>query len=262
MAMSRWGSAETLWWATVAGLLALLAITFVASLADKRLIDGVGVWAKPMKFQLSLAIHFATLALIVGAVSENWRTGSALLAIAIASVACSAFEIVYIMVQAARQEASHFNVGTPFHSAMYTVMALGAVVIVCAAGAVGIIVALDSAGQLPDATKAAIVLGLVGGTVLTLIVAFTMGSRMSHSVGVTMLNTPVMPIAGWVMSAGDLRVPHFFATHMIQALPLAGVVASAMLSGIVATVCVFGWAIFWTVLTLWATGNCRNGPKH
>ena len=31
-----------------------------------------------------------------------------------------------------------------------------------------------------------------------------------------------VPIVGWVQQGGDLRVAHFFATHALQVLPLAG----------------------------------------
>jgi hypothetical protein len=34
---------------------------------------------------------------------------------------------------------------------------------------------------------------------------------------------------GWSTTGGDLRVPHFFATHLMQALPIAGIFADKVL---------------------------------
>lgn len=230
--MSR---AEHLWSTTALSLLLLLAVTLVAWLIDRRLIDGASVWAKPIKFEMSLALHFATLALIVSRLGEPWRHSRLLWWIAAASVACTAFEIGYILLQAARQQESHFNLATPLLRTMYVLMAIGAVVITVAAAAVGLAALLDGASRLGPATRIGVVLGLIGGTVLTLVVAFRMGGALSHHVGIEAPGAMRMPLTGWSLSVGDRRVPHFFATHMMQAVPLAGLWLDALIPK--------GWAI-------------------
>ncbi|MDH8660866.1 hypothetical protein QIH25_28370, partial [Klebsiella pneumoniae] len=67
------------------------------------------VWAKPLKFEASLAIHFATLALSLSAVDLSAKWGKVLFAVAVSSVGATTFEMIYILIQAARQQASHFN---------------------------------------------------------------------------------------------------------------------------------------------------------
>lgn len=79
--------AEQIWWLTALVLVVLFAATVVASSFDRRRIDGVGVRAEPMKFQISLALHVATFALIVGAFSDGWRSGTLLLVVVARSVA-------------------------------------------------------------------------------------------------------------------------------------------------------------------------------
>lgn len=216
---------ERLLWIISIALAVLLVATLIASMLDPRSMGPDGVWAKPIRFQLSLALHFATLAMIVRGLSEGWRTSNLLLVVAVVSIASTVFEVAYIMVQAARQQASHFNLSSPFYAAMYVLMAIGAVFIVGAAGVVGAIVAVDSASRFGDVLRTGIALGLVGGTVLTLVVAFTMGGRLDHHVGTAAASAARMLLTGWSFEVGDLRVPHFFATHMIQAVPIAAATA-------------------------------------
>ena len=241
---------EQVWWTTTALLLALLGLTLVALHVDHRLMDRASVWAKPFKFELSLTLHFATLALIVSGLGPTWRDGALLRGVAWASAAFAIFEIAYIALQAARQETSHFNVSTPFHLAMYVAMAAGAVVITLAAGMVGVAAWLDDTGRLGPATRVGSAVGLIGGTVLTLIVAFRMGGALDHHVGVEPSGAARVPVTGWSLSIGDRRVPHFFATHMMQAIPFAGACFDRMLGkgpAIAATIVI---AAAWTALTL------------
>ena len=242
--------ADNLWWASAAGFVAILLVTLCISAFDQRQLGSDGVWVKPIKFQISLAIHFATLAAIAGLLSETQRTGTFLFWIAVISVGSAAFEIVYIMIQAARQQASHFNQSTPLYQTMYALMATGAVFITAAAAVVGAVAWFDSGASLGPATRTGIAVGLIGGTLLTLVIAFRMGGALNHHVGIEPAGAERFPLTGWSMSVGDLRVPHFFATHMMQALPLAGLVADRVFPGKAAALVVWLVAAAWTALTL------------
>ncbi len=242
--------AERLWWLAAMIFIALLVVTATIALFDRRELDGAAVWAKPMKFQASLALHFATLALALGALGETHRASRVMLIVAVASVASAAFEIVYIMIQAARQERSHFNVGTPFAAALYALMAAGAVVITVAAGAVGIAALVDRSGAVSPTMRVALGAGLIGGTILTTIVAFRMGSALSHHIGAEAPGAARVPVTGWSLTVGDWRPAHFFATHMMQSVPVAGLIAERLAPPAIAIagVCVF--ALLWTAATL------------
>ena len=249
---------EWLWLATALVLVALFVLTGIVQRFDTRLLDGSSVWAKPLKFQLSLAIHFATLALVVSWLSPENRAGNLLWWAAVASVAATAFEVGYIMLQAARAQHSHFNVGTPLASALYSAMAIGAVLITVAAAVPGLLILADRS-EIAPALRIGTAIGLIGGTILTLVVAFRMGGALDRFVGVEPPGAIRMPLTGWSLSVGDRRVPHFFATHMMQVVPFAGWVLSLALPAIVATVAVLVVAAAYVALTLFLFAQANAG---
>lgn len=109
------------------------------------------------------------------------------------------------------------------------------------------------AGSLPSASpplRASIVLGLVGGTILTPITAFAIGGRMSPHVGGAPPVDVRMTHTGWSRSGGDLRISHFLATHMIQARPVFALLAECIIPSPMALLAVLAFAATWTGLTL------------
>ena len=241
---------EQMWWLSASGFLVTFAVMWVISLADSRLLDGANVWAKPMKFSISIALHFATLAAVMHYLSTSMQTSVLLIGLAVASVIAAIGEVGYIAIQAARMQASHFNVGTPFYAVMYSLMALGAVVLVVASGGVGIAAAVDGQSTLSAPVRLAVAIGLIGGSVLTLLTAFRLGGNMSHHIGIEAAGALRMPITGWSLTVGDLRPSHFFATHMMQAVPLFGFMVARLLPSGLAVTAVLLAAAAWTTVTL------------
>jgi hypothetical protein len=213
----------------VAGLLLALMLPSLTALAlDERLIAGTSLWWKPFHFQLSLILHFATIALLLPLVSDAWRGSRTVRWPVLAGATGTAVEILYIMLQAARGRASHFNQDTPLEAAAYIVMGVGAVSIVAASFAVGI--ALWRSPPVAGATgvQTGGALGLILGSVLTLVLAGYMSGLGSHLVGGPQTDAHGLPILGWATRGGDLRVSHFAATHLMQALPLVGLLADRL----------------------------------
>jgi len=245
------GAALTLCWLAAGGFLALWALTAGIERLDGRQLGGVSVWSKPLKFQIAAAVHLATMAWVASRLGEDWREGWVVQAVLLLAIASATFEVAYITVQGALQQPSHFNVSTPFHATMYSLMAAGAVVLTVAAGALGVIVALDGTVRMGPALRHAVVLGLVGGTVLTIIIAFEMGGRMTHHVGTPAQPEARWPLTGWSRDVGDLRPPHFFATHMMQAVPVLGWLADRALPPVVAMLAAWIAAVLWAALTWW-----------
>ncbi|MBX9760400.1 MAG: hypothetical protein K2Y29_16595 [Beijerinckiaceae bacterium] len=242
---------EAIYWGVAISMAAAFGVTLILLPLDTRTIDGhASVWIKPLKFELSLVLHAATLALVVGLLSPPRRQSSAMLIVALVFLAACAVEMGYIIIQGARAAQSHFNIGTPFHSAMYSVMAFCAVLIIGAAGVIGRAAWTDAGFAASPALKAAIVLALVGGTILTLITAFAIGGRMSPYVRSVPAHDARMALTGWSQSSGDLRVSHFLATHSLQSLPIFALVVERILPGRVALAAVLVFAILWTLFTL------------
>ena len=66
-------------------------------------------------------------------------------------------------------------------------------------------------------------LGLTIGSVLTLVIASYLSSgETGYSINTNTENVMRLPIFSWYLNGDDLRIPHFFATHMMQFFPLCG----------------------------------------
>ncbi len=202
----------------------LTGLTLLWAGVDTRLIDGAPVWMKPLKFAVSFAVLFATIALVELRLSDRVRTGWSLRIVGWVMAAAFLAEMAYIIYQGARAEASHYNLSTPFNEFMYmVVMAAGAVALVACIGVIGWLVKRDVAARLSPALREAIWFGFAISFVLTLIVASYISSGTSHFVGVHPEGAPVLPILGWSGVTGDLRPAHFLSLHAMQVLPLLAV---------------------------------------
>ena len=233
----------------------LFLATLIAPLVDERLLNGISVWTKPLKFQASLALHFATLILLARLLPEARRHGVGLRRLVAVTTAAGLFEIGYIMLQAARGRASHFNNETALEAFMYILMGIGAVTLVVAPFVMGLWLWRDYGRRLrSDPLRLAATLGLLFSAVLTLIVAGYMSGAGTHWVGDVTSDAGGLPLVGWSQRGGDLRVAHFFATHGMQLLPLLGYVLRGQgtrgsFSVAAATV---GWLLFTVAVFLQA----------
>jgi hypothetical protein len=212
------------WLATVWFMFAAIVATTPAYLVDSRTLWEISVWSKPLKFELSMMIHFATLAILAQQLPRSKRAGIFMTGVVWMSVAAALMEIVYITLQAARGRHSHFNFDTAYESAMYSVMGLGALLLIFAAFALGVMLAVHRDGDRSGFRLGAVV-GLLLSPVLTFIVAGYMSTSGSHWVGMATSDANGVPIAGWSLQVGDLRPSHFVALHAMQALPIVGLVA-------------------------------------
>jgi hypothetical protein len=206
---------------------------------DSRILNNP-VWAKPIKFSIALAMHFITLAILVQQLDRNRRTGMFLTFFVYLSVVSMIFEQGYISIQAARGRLSHYNGETPLEGLMFNFMGLGAVNLILVSFVLGILIwkygNKDSSGF-----RLGSILGLTLGSVLTLIYAMAMGIAPSHLVGEAVNNSKV-PILGWSREVGDLRIPHFIATHMMKYSPKI-IVSLATLILVLMSAVFFDWAL-------------------
>ena len=246
--MDRDKSAAALALGTMLFFAALLPVTASAYLMDHRLVNGINVWTKPLKFELSLTVHFLTLALMLSLLSYQARS-SRLVRWAISAAAASGIaEIAYIAIQSARGRASHFNIETPAEAALYPIMGVGALILTIAPIIVGIQIWRNGRADIGTGLKRGAVLGLVLGGIATIITAGFLSSSIIVETGRWVNgmrnDSHGIPLMGWSGVGGDLRVPHFFALHVMQALPVLGLMADRLARGrekalVMAGVCVW-----------------------
>lgn len=204
---------------------ALLLPTALSAWFETRVLNGVNIWAKPLKFQVSFALHWLTLAWLLTTLSPGKRASPGTLRVLRLGGFAAVIEVLYITLQAARGRASHFNFSTPLETFLYYVLMGGAALVMMAATAwIGWQILRHPARR--DGRWLGAVLGLLAGSIVTLFATAPLASGMvgsyGHWVGGVRSDAAGLPLFGWSTTGGDLRVPHFFAAHLIQATPLAG----------------------------------------
>ena len=137
--------AEVTTLATVAVCAAMLLVNSLAFAIDDRLLRGVNVWSKPVKFAASFGLHLVTLLVLVRLLSNDARKGwTVAVALVVASIS-TLIEVLYVSLQSARGRASHFNSATAFESFMYhQVMGGAALALVAVTVLVGVLVLRQS----------------------------------------------------------------------------------------------------------------------
>ena len=101
-------------WKWALAFFGLFVLVYLGTFVDARLLNGVSVWEKPAKFFLSLSLHMATLAWGLSLLPAGDRQAPLIHAASLIFLAAASFEMLYITLQAARGEASHFNDTTAF----------------------------------------------------------------------------------------------------------------------------------------------------
>lgn len=204
-------------------------VCLVGLVVDPRTLAADPIWAKPLKFSISLALYALTLAWMLSLVRRpvlrriGWWAGTI-------GAGASLLEIAVISIQVVRGVGSHFNVSTPTNQLFYQLMAGGVTLMYCATLLVGAAVALFSTVQdraVAWALRIGLVVALVGLSVGFLMVVPTTaqladpasGTYGSHSVGGDDASGGV-PFLGWNTVHGDLRVSHFIGMHALQVLPI------------------------------------------
>ena len=203
---------ESLFWF---GLLcsSLSIIFLVLTKITSTQVHGVNAWFKPFKFAVSIGLFSWTMALYCDYLSDfnvtpfNWTV-----------ITLFGFELIYIIFQASKGQLSHFNISTPTHSLIYSLMGLIAVLVTLYTAYIGLLFLTQSFPNLPNYYVWSICLGIL----IFIVFSFEgglMGSRMNHSVGAINDNSNWW-ILGWSKTVGDLRVSHFIGMHALQILPL------------------------------------------
>lgn len=211
-------------------LLGFFGFSMVGLVVDPRRITGSPAWFKPAKFAISSAIYCGTLAWLVASVPRpsRWLRGTG------ESVAVIlALEVAIIALQAARGTTSHFNRATPLDGALFGIMGLSVAVLLVASAVFA--VELCRASFADRGWGWALRLGMLvsvlgaatGGFMLRPTADQQARAKVTGSIPIVGGHTvgaadggPGLPGTGWSRDHGDLRIPHFFGLHAVQAIPI------------------------------------------
>jgi hypothetical protein len=211
-------------------MLALLPATLLGLWLDPRTITNAPAWLKPAKFAVSIAIYSLTLAWVFTYLGA-WRRTRRVVSWTTAAVLT--MEFVLIAAQAWRGRASHFNVGTAVDASIFATM--GIAIVIQTIASVGVAVALwrqpfqDRA--LGWALRLGMTISILGAASAGFMTSPTAAQREAARSGLAMTvagahtvgapdGGPGIAGTGWSREHGDVRVPHFFGLHALQALPL------------------------------------------
>ncbi|GAA4050102.1 hypothetical protein [Parerythrobacter jejuensis] len=208
-------------------MVASFVVFIPAWLLDPRILDGANVWTKPQKFNVSLALHFFTLAILAQQVPRATRSGWIMVGFAYAAALSLMLEFVWISIQAGRARRSHFNFETPMEASMYALMGLGAFLLIAVAFVLAIQIWRKGDRSRPGLRWGSI-LGLSLGFATSLVFANYLSAHGRYVGGDPDYVGAVLPFFGWSREIGDLRPAHFVSLHLMQTLPLAGYLADRM----------------------------------
>ncbi len=200
---------------------ALFVVTVPPWLIDTRTLDGVSVWLKPQKFNVSMVVHFMTLAILAQQLPRPVRAGPTLGLFAYLAVGSMVLEQVYMHIQAARGRKSHFNYETEIEALMYSLMGVGALLLVIVAIVMAIQIWRKGQRELPG-LRLGTILGLTIAALSTIAFAGYMSISGSRWVGEHPPGGAEIPFFAWSREVGDLRPAHFVTLHVMQTLPIIG----------------------------------------
>lgn len=182
---------------------------------DERTVHEVNVWVKPLKFMASIGLFWLCTAWFIGLLEDRQRRHPAVRGLVAVALGTGLFEIVYITLQAALGQASHFNFSSPFHQVMYTLMGLGALALTATQPVLAWRIARHGRTDLPPVWRTSVVLGLT--------LTFVLGAGAGGLLGsVQPPSGAGLPVVGWHLGGGDLRPAHFVGMHAQQFIPFVG----------------------------------------
>lgn len=205
--------------------LVLVPAGVVWAWCDPRTIEGESVALKPIRFALSIGVYMLTASSMFECVRPQRRFAILPRTTVWMMIVGSTVELLCITFQAARARRSHFNHSTRGDAAIYATMGAFAVLFIGALVPLAWEIWRRPNEQVDRTMSRAIV---AAGLLMTVLVGGGTGGLMSakgrHTIG---RESARLPLLGWDMSGGDIRVPHFLGIHAMQALPMIAACARA-----------------------------------
>ncbi len=208
-------------------------VAVIGLIVDDRILVGAPIWAKPLKFSISLAVYAVTWSWLLSLQGRfrrtGWWLGTGIVAVGVA-------EMVIIIGQTIRGRQSHFNELTALDATLWRAMGATIMLLFLLTLVWTLLLWRQPLGDrsFRAAIRCGAVLSLVGmalaflmviptDTQLAMMEADVPSLSGAHGVGVAD-GGPGLPLLGWSTTGGDLRIPHFVGMHALQAIPLLAAV--------------------------------------
>ncbi|ALW85720.1 hypothetical protein AUC43_11850 [Hymenobacter sedentarius] len=224
VAQLRQANPALFWTGALNLALAVLALALLPF--DARVVTGLPVWMKPLKFSLSILAYAWTLGWLLAQLPKHAQRSVRRLSLGVA--VSMLVEQAVIWGQAARGTTSHFNTGSALSGVLFglmgwfimvnTLMTFWALWLVWRhrpRGAAGTVWGI----------RLGLLLFVVGSLIGGVMIHFN-----QHTVGAPD-GGPGLPGLGWSTRAGDLRAAHFLGMHALQVVPLLGWALSRWVPG-------------------------------
>ncbi|RPD47685.1 hypothetical protein DNI29_09560 [Hymenobacter sediminis] len=198
----------------------LLLVCLVLLPLDHRVVTGLPVWVKPVKFALSGLLYLWTLGWLLADLPAGAQKPVRRISWGVAL--SMVVEMMCITGQAARGTTSHYNIASGFDILVFNLMGvfimLNTVLTIWAVYLVWRHRPHGSAGYVWG-VRLGLLLFLVGSVLGGIMIYLN-----QHTVGASD-GGPGLPGLGWSTRAGDLRIAHFLGLHSLQVVPFLGWVA-------------------------------------
>ena len=183
---------------------------------DDRMLMGVNVWIKPIKFLISVGIYILTVGYLI-----TFYPFSNLKKHIIRNIVAWTLllENLIIVTQGARGVQSHYN----FNSAIDGIL-FGMMGILIAINVTVMVFFIIETVRLKLTVPRPLQWAILAGWIITVFGSWVGGQmieQMAHNVGIAD-GGPGLPLVNWSTVGGDLRVAHFFGLHAVQIIPLFG----------------------------------------
>lgn len=177
-------------------------------------VKGANAWYKPIKFAISIGILCWSMAWYTYELGLPGQVKP----YSLAMIIFLGYDLLYISVQAARRQTSHFNNSTPIYSTLTAVLAIAAFGATIYTTYIGLLFWTNDLSLLPVYYLWSIRLGIALFVIFAL-EGGLMGAITSHTIGGPD-GEKGLPFLNWSRQYGDPRIAHFIDMHALQVIPL------------------------------------------
>lgn len=206
-------ASSILYWVVIIHLIFTI-VCLIGLAIDDRMLMGINVWIKPLKFSISGGIYILTLGFLTTLYPFSKRKKNIITNTVALTLVVEIFIIIY---QGARGVQSHYNVSNPFDGILFAAMG-----ILIAINVMIMVLFIFETIRLKLNTSKTVQWAILLGWIIVVVGSWVGGqmiSQMAHNVGVADGGAG-LPLVNWSTVAGDLRIAHFFGLHAIQVIPL------------------------------------------